>query len=72
MSKIQLAVRIPEKLQEKLDNYIGQTGATKTEVVVNALGEYLDCAENIPLNQRIAEVERRVALLEAKEKLEAH
>lgn len=72
MSKVQLAVRIPEKLQEKLDNYIGQTGATKTEVVVNALGEYLKCPENLALTQRIAEVERRISLLEAKEKIEAN
>ena len=71
MSKIQLAVRIPEKLQQKLDNYIGQTGVTKTEVVINALGQYLDCAENVPLTQRMAEIERRVAFLEAKEKIEA-
>ena len=70
MNKIPLAVRIPEKLQEKLDNYIGQTGATKTEVVVNALAEYLDCAENVPLSQRMAEFDRRLAALEAKEKAE--
>ncbi len=54
MNKIPLAVRIPEKLQERLDNYIGQTGATKTEVVINALAEYLDCAETIPLTERLA------------------
>ncbi len=71
MSKIQLAVRIPEKLQEKLDNYIDQTGATKTEVVINALGQYLDCNENVPFSQRMAEFERRLAALEAKEKIEA-
>ncbi len=70
MNKIPLAVRIPEKLQEKLDNYIGQTGATKTEVVVNALGEYLDCAENVPLSQRMAEFDRRLAALEVKQKIE--
>ncbi len=69
MSKVQLAVRIPEKLQEKLDNYIGQTGATKTEVVVNALGEYLDCAETIPLTERLAEFDKRLSLIEAQMKV---
>ncbi len=69
MSKVQLAVRIPEKLQEKLDNYIGQTGATKTEVVVNALGEYLDCAETIPLTERLAEFDKRLSLIEAQIKV---
>ena len=66
MSKIPLAVRIPEKLQEKLDNYIGQTGATKTEVVINALAEYLDCAETIPLTERLAEFDKRISFVEAK------
>jgi predicted DNA-binding protein len=66
MSKIQLAVRIPEKLQETLDNYIGQTGATKTEVVINALAEYLNCAETVPLNERLAEFDKRLSCLEAK------
>ncbi len=65
MNKIPLAVRIPEKLQERLDNYIGQTGATKTEVVINALAEYLDCAETIPLTERLAEFDKRLSLIEA-------
>ena len=65
MNKIPLAVRIPEKLQERLDNYIGKTGATKTEVVINALAEYLDCAETIPLTERLAEFDKRLSLIEA-------
>ncbi len=69
MSKIQLAVRIPEKLQERLDNYIGQTGATKTEVVINALAEYLDCADTIPLTERLAEFEKRLSLIEVQIKV---
>lgn len=67
MSRVQLAVRIPNSLQEQLSRYLDSTGATKTEVVVNALAEYLGCAESVPLNQRMAELEKRVAQLEAKE-----
>ena len=33
--------------------------------------QYLGCAESVPLSQRMAEIERRVAELEAKEKVEA-
>jgi hypothetical protein len=33
-------------------------------VVVSAIATYLGCAEDVPLNQRLAEVERKVAELE--------
>ncbi|MGK7953041.1 MAG: DNA-binding domain-containing protein [Xenococcaceae cyanobacterium] len=65
MSRVLIAVRIPASLQEKLKSYLDLTGATKTEVVVNALAEYLGCAEAIPLGERMAEFERRLAALEA-------
>jgi hypothetical protein len=71
MDRVQLAVRIPASLQEQLDSYLHKTGVSKTEVVVSAIAQYLGCADSVPLSQRIAEVERRVAALEAKEKVEA-
>ncbi|MBN3941268.1 hypothetical protein [Nostoc sp. NMS9] len=41
------------------------TGISKTEVVVGALAHYLGYVEHLPLNQRVAELEARTAVLEA-------
>ena len=71
MSRVQLAVRIPESLQEKLEGYLLETGVSKTEVVVSAIAQYLGCVDTVPLSQRMAEIERRLAELEAKDKTEA-
>ena len=68
MSKPLIAVRIPPSLLEKLNGYVDRTGASKTEVVVAALAQYLDCAEDIPLSQRLAEFERRLLGLEVQMK----
>ncbi len=65
MSRVQLAVRIPAPLHEKLSDYLERTGTSKTDVVVNALAQYLGCSENIPLSQRMSEFEKRLAALEA-------
>ncbi len=65
MAKSQIAVRVPPTLLEKLNSYVEKTGTSKTEVVVGALAQYLGCAEDVPLSQRMAEVERRLAELEA-------
>ena len=65
MAKPQIVVRIPTDLLEELNTYIAQTGASKTEVVVGALAQYLGCVENLPLSQRVAELEARMGLMEA-------
>ncbi|MGK7872246.1 MAG: ribbon-helix-helix protein, CopG family [Xenococcaceae cyanobacterium] len=65
MTKPQISIRITPPLLEKLNNYVERTGTSKTEVVVGAIANYLDCAEDIPLSQRMASVERRLAELEA-------
>ena len=70
MVKPQIAIRLPKSLMEKLNTYVERTGASKTEVMVGALAQYLDCPESIPLSQRMAEVERNLALLEAGERVE--
>ncbi len=57
MGKPQIAVRIPLSLMEKLNNYVDRTGSSKTDVLVSATPTYLGCAENVPLNQRGAELE---------------
>lgn len=66
MGKSQIAVRIPPPLLEKLNSYVLQTGTSKTEVVIGALAQYLGCSSKVPLSQRMAEVERRLAVLEGK------
>jgi hypothetical protein len=71
MGKPQIAVRIPPPLLAELNQYVKQTGTSKTDVVVSAIAQYLGCADSVPLSQRMAELERRLAVLEAKEKIEA-
>ena len=49
---------------DKLNQYVKRTGVSKTEVMVGALAQYLDCPESIPLSQRMIDVEKKVAELE--------
>jgi predicted DNA-binding protein len=65
MGKPQIAVRIPPFLLEKLNSYTECSGTSKTEVVVSALADYLECAEDVPISKRIVELEKRVTILEA-------
>ena len=65
MAKSQIAVRIPRSLLEKLNSYVDSTGTTKTEVIVGALAQYLDCTQDLSIPKRVAEVERKLLLLEA-------
>ena len=64
MAKSQIAVRVPPTLLEKLNSYVERTGTSKTDVVVSAIAQYLGCADNVPLTQRMAELEMRVNQLE--------
>ncbi len=65
MARPQIVIRIPPYLLEQLNTYMDQTGASKTEVVVGALAQYLGCVENLPLSQKVAELEARMAQIEA-------
>ena len=65
MAKSQIAVRIPRDLLEKLNNYVNNTETTKTEVIVGALAQYLGCTQDLSIPRRVAEVERKLLLLEA-------
>ena len=65
MRKPQIAVRVPPSLFEQLNEYVEKTGTSKTDVVINAIAEYLGCTENMPLSQRIAELEQKFVELEA-------
>lgn len=65
MRKPQIAVRVPPSLFEQLNQYVVKTGTSKTDVVVNAIAEYLGCADNVPLSQRMAELEAQMKELKA-------
>ncbi len=72
MSKSQLGLRIPTSLFNELNRYVEETGTSKTEVVCSAIAEYLGCADNVPMSKRMAEFEKRLAVLEAKAKIETN
>ncbi|MEM7593793.1 MAG: DNA-binding domain-containing protein [Cyanobacteria bacterium P01_A01_bin.83] len=65
MGKRQIAVRVPDSLLERLDNYVKEKKTSKTDVVIGALAQYLDSPENVPLGERMTAVEAKLAQLEA-------
>ncbi len=65
MIKPQITVRLSPSLLSELNHYVENTGTSKTDVVVSAIAQYLGCADNVPLTQRMAELEMRVNQLEA-------
>ncbi len=65
MGKPQITVRLSPSLLVELDQYIERTGTSKTDVVVSAIAQYLGCTKEVPLSQRMAEIEKRMAELEA-------
>ena len=64
MKKPQITVRLSPSLLMELNHYVEKTGTSKTDVVISAIAQYLDCAEEVPLSQRMAEVENRLTELE--------
>lgn len=60
----QFSVRIPPKLDKRLKDYAAKNGTTKTEVMIAGLANYLRCASEISLTQRMVEIEQRIAALE--------
>jgi hypothetical protein len=65
MTKPQISIRISSPLLTELNQYVKQTGTSKTDVVVSAIAQYLGNAEAAPMSQRVAELERKFAELEA-------
>ena len=66
MGKPQIAIRLSPSLLQELNNYVELTGTSKTDVVVSAIAQYIGCADNMPLNQRMGELEKRLRELEFK------
>ncbi|MGK7875069.1 MAG: CopG family transcriptional regulator [Xenococcaceae cyanobacterium] len=67
MSTVSIGARIPPHLHEKLAQKAAKTDTSKSEVIISALAHYLECTEDMPLSQRMAEFEKRLAALEAKQ-----
>ena len=69
MSSVSVGVRIPSNLYEKLQAHTSKVDVSKSEVIITALAQYLGSTEDIPLSQRVAEIESKLAVLEAKVKM---
>ncbi len=65
MKKPQIIVRISPTLLTSLNQYVEETGTSRTDVVISAIAQYLDCADQVSINQRMAELEMRVNQLES-------
>lgn len=62
MNTVQLGIRIPSNLNERLTAFMSQTDMSKTEVIVNVLASYLGCTEEVSLNERVASLEAKMAV----------
>ncbi len=60
MSSNSIGIRLPINLHRRLEEYIAKTHATKTEVILNALAQYLGAAEEVPLRQRMEALEAQM------------
>lgn len=67
MSKPLIAVRMPPSLLEKLNSHAKLTGTSKTDVILTAVAQYLDCLDSISLTQRVTELEIKVKELQARD-----
>lgn len=66
MVKPQISVRLSPSLLMELNNYVENTGTSKTDVIVSAIAQYIGCNESIRISQRVAELEKRMAMVESK------
>lgn len=68
MAKPFIAARIPEIIDEKLKAYAENVGASRTDIVISALAQYLGCSIEVPVEtnavDRLAALEKRVEVLE--------
>jgi hypothetical protein len=65
MSNISIGIRIPTNLHKRLEAYIAETHSTKTEVILNALAQYLDASGEMPLSQRVKALEAQMLELKS-------
>lgn len=60
MSSVSVGVRIPSELYEKLISHIDKVHMSKSEVIISALASYLKVTEDVPLSQRVMNLEVEV------------
>ncbi|MBW4457620.1 MAG: DNA-binding domain-containing protein [Nostoc indistinguendum CM1-VF10] len=65
MNTVQLGIRIPKHLNQRLLDYAAQTGISKTEIVISALARYFGTTNDTPLAEKVTNLEKKVAMLEA-------
>ena len=63
MDKPQIAIRVPPSLLEELNSYDERTATSKTDVIFSAIATYLSCGSDVPLSQRVVELEARMGEL---------
>jgi len=66
MATVFIGARIPPTLYDKLSEYVNRVDATKSEILIAALAQYLGATEDLPFSQRIMELEQRMAALEVR------
>ena len=70
MAKPFIAARVPEVIDEKLRERVESTGASRTDIVISALAQYLGCSIEVPVEtnavDRLVAIEKRVEALERK------
>lgn len=64
MSTIQVGIRIPSHLFQRPKEHADRVNASKTEVILSALAQYLESTGDTLLPIRMTEAERRLAALE--------
>ena len=64
MATVFVGARIPPSLNDKLSEYLDRVGASKSEILTAALAQYLGATEDLPLSQRMVELEQRMTALE--------
>jgi len=64
MSSVSVGVRIPSNLYERLLAHASKVHASRSEVVISALAHYLGCTEDVPLSERLADLEAKVEELQ--------
>jgi len=59
-----VGVRIPSNLYERLLAHASKVHASKSEVVISALAHYLGCTDDVPLSQKVADLEAKAEELQ--------
>lgn len=60
MSTIQVGVRLPESLHEKLIEYAKKNNISKTHVIILALANHLKVSEDLSLEQKFYNLENEL------------